>query len=73
MRVLFHSIIHMERYFESFQTSLIHVITYLLNDQPTRKYIDLNELGVCDISNIQKRRYRWQSFKIFILCIFIII
>ena len=46
MKVIFDSIIHMEKFFESFQSSIITSSTYLLNDYPTRKHLDVNDISV---------------------------
>lgn len=46
MKVIFNSIIHMEKFYESFQSSIVTAVTYLLNDTPTRKHLDINEIGV---------------------------
>ena len=53
--LLFHSIIHMEKFFESQQSALVTVATFLCNDSPHRRYLDLDLFGVRELL----QTYEW--------------
>ena len=49
MNFLFHEIVHMENYHENRQAALVAVATFLCNDAPPRRHLDLHNMGVCDV------------------------